>query len=63
MAIANCVKKLIQVTWHCPGRLCTNNNPQENVMILDALTLSGMILVALLIAALLVGRSVDKPEK
>jgi len=32
-------------------------------MILDALTLSGMILVALLIAALLVGRSVDKPEK
>ena len=29
-------------------------------MILDALTLSGMILVALLIAALLVGRSVDK---
>jgi hypothetical protein len=32
-------------------------------MILDALTLSGMILVALLIVALLVGRSVDKQEK
>lgn len=32
-------------------------------MVLDALTISGMILAALFIAALLIGRRVDRPEK
>jgi hypothetical protein len=36
---------------------------QEKVMIFDALTISGMILIVLLIAAFLVGQRIDKPEK